>query len=39
MLLRVGDVFVEPKSVMQRYEVREKAGKDSLNISLNNCTG
>ena len=39
LLLRVGGIFVEPKSVMQRSEVREKAGKDGLNISLNNCTG
>ena len=34
MLLRVGGIFVEPKSVMQRSEVREKPGKDGLNMSL-----
>ena len=39
LLFRVGGIFVEPKSVMQRSEVRGKAGRDSLNISLNSCTG
>ena len=34
LLLRVGGIFVDPKSVMQRSEGREKAGKDGLNISL-----
>lgn len=34
-----GRYFVEPKSAMQRSEAREKAGKTSLSISLNNSTG
>lgn len=39
MLLSVGGIFIETELDKQRSGVREKAGKDSLHMSLNNNTG